>query len=61
MFTLKLETDNAAFDDEPHAEIARILREVADRMEAKRFTRTLHDINGNAVGRVDWIGKAVAS
>jgi hypothetical protein len=57
MFTVTLNTDNAAFD-EPHGEIARILRELADRIEAGKFTRSLHDINGNAVGRVERIARS---
>lgn len=57
MFTLKLETDNDAFAgsvESERNEIARILRDVADRMEAGRFTRSIYDLNGNRIGRVDW-------
>jgi len=49
--TIKFSTDNAAFDyfDE---EIARILRELADRVQygAKYQCIDLRDINGNLVG-----------
>ena len=62
MFTLKIETDNAAFTDVtddgfggPDLEIARILRDVADKLENAEFyagqSKTLRDINGNDVGR----------
>jgi len=51
---IMLETRNDAFDPEPGAEAARILRELADRVEgmtaAPDETIKLHDINGNAVG-----------
>jgi len=57
-FTLTISTENAAFEDCgfgcQEIEVARILREVADQVEAgKDFSmfRTLFDINGNDVGR----------
>ena len=61
-FILKIDCGNAAFTDEagnvtPDAaapELARILRRIADRIEAgtdyERF-RTILDVNGNDVGR----------
>jgi hypothetical protein len=50
MFTLKIETDNAAFEDGT-AEIVRILRHVADRMEKQgHMGGKCMDINGNRVG-----------
>jgi hypothetical protein len=49
MFTLKIKTDNAAFDDTAQ-EIARILRDTADRLERGGEFGTLRDINGNTVG-----------
>lgn len=52
MFKLSIECDNAAFDDNIPAEIARILRELADKMEFRDNVPPwpLHDINGNRVG-----------
>lgn len=51
MFALKMETDNAAFDDGgAGAECARILRAVADRLEGGHEDGVLHDLNGNRVG-----------
>lgn len=54
-FRLEISTDNAAFEGElEKLETARILREVAKRVEAGEdfdTYRTLRDINGNDVGR----------
>jgi hypothetical protein len=64
MFKLEIETVNAAFDDEPASEIARILRELAGKMEregapARGYSWTLWDVNGNRVGRA-YVSKASA-
>ncbi len=52
MFTLKIKTDNAAFEDEgANNEIARILRALAKRLEDGQDDRgLLNDLNGNHVG-----------
>lgn len=50
---ITIDTGNAAFDDgNREAEVARILREAADRIEAGAEDFTLRDINGNKVGSV---------
>lgn len=52
-FHLHITAENAAFGEEPAGEIARILREVANRIEAGENIdkyRNLHDLNGNVVG-----------
>lgn len=53
-FALDFRTDNAAFADNEKAEIVRILRDVADRIEANPSSSGLagmiRDINGNTVG-----------
>jgi hypothetical protein len=49
MLKLTLHTHNAAFDDES-TEVARILRELADKIEAGRTSGRLFDVNGNACG-----------
>ena len=57
-FELWIYTDNAAFDSPPNIEVARILREVANRLDAGEdyhFYETLRDINGNDVGRAKFI------
>lgn len=54
MFTLQIATDNAAFEgDDRKTEIARILRDVADRLEQGKFVGRLLDVNGNHVGRAE--------
>lgn len=51
-FTLTIETDNAAFDDEPRYEVARILRDAADAYAYNGETAwPLRDVNGNRVGQ----------
>ena len=51
MFTLKFDTDNAAFEDDPKTEIARTMREVADKIEAGSIQDYIRDINGNTIGQ----------
>lgn len=53
-FRLYIRTDNDAFADDPRPEIARILRDIANRVESGddyHHYRTIFDINGNDVGR----------
>ena len=52
MFRLEISTDNAAFADDITAEVARILRGLADRMEHASPDEfyPLRDANGNEVG-----------
>jgi hypothetical protein len=58
-FTMETFNSGEAFD-EPAAELARILRELADRIEAPGDSGriTLHDLNGNRCGHAsfDWGG-----
>jgi len=54
---IKIEIDlsNAAFDDEPMTETARILRELANKLESRGLANDfwrLHDASGNRVGVV---------
>ena len=52
-FTLQMTCDNDAFEAETDAEIVRILREVANRIErgdSYSTFRNIHDANGNIVG-----------
>lgn len=52
MFELKIDTSNAAFEADAGAEIARILREVADLIvDTGNWDATIQDVNGNTVGR----------
>jgi len=53
MFTLKIKTDNAAFAGRCNEtyEVARILRDLADRVETNGCDIYIsHDSNGNQVG-----------
>ena len=51
MFTLKIKTDNAAFVENKGAEVARIMRELAKRIEeTEKDNGYVLDINGNTVG-----------
>lgn len=50
-YGITIRTDNAAFEDSPETEVARILRKLADDIEARGLdSYTLRDINGNRVG-----------
>lgn len=51
-FTLNIVTENAPFDPDAFDEVARILRELADKIERQRpDAGQLRDINGNFVGK----------
>jgi hypothetical protein len=60
MFKLNFDTDNAAFSEDngeetdaaKAAESARILREVAKKMDTGLTYSRVFDVNGNAIG--DW-------
>ena len=61
-FTMNVKTSNAAFTDEdsgafnPGPELARILRDVADRMEGGYvLSGSVFDINGNKVGSFETV------
>lgn len=51
MFKLSIETANAAFEPDKQTEIARILRDIADRLEGDGHLHgSCYDYNGNVVG-----------
>jgi len=60
-FTLEITTQNAAFgnddgspsEDAARSELARILRDAAKHLENGSDGRSLHDYNGNRVGKFD--------
>lgn len=58
MFTLQIETTGDAFDadgsGQDRDELARILRDVADRVEDWQTDGSVRDVNGNTVGRWTW-------
>lgn len=47
---IKIEMANAAFE-EPASELARILRDLAKKIEDGQTDCALRDVNGNTVGR----------
>ena len=49
-FTLEVRCDNTAFADDPHAEVARILGFVSERLANGTNSGNAYDINGNTVG-----------
>lgn len=51
MFKLEIDTGNAAFEDEGKGyEIARILRDLAAKVENGADSGSVRDLNGNKVG-----------
>jgi hypothetical protein len=52
--SIKIKTENAAFDDYEYEEVSRILKDIIE--DISRFKmdekRTLYDINGNVVGEL---------
>lgn len=51
MLTIEIENSGAAFDD-PRPELARILRDLASKLENGRNPTSVRDINGNLCGQV---------
>lgn len=49
---ITIDTGNAAFEDEPASEIARILRKIAEDFESGAQPTLVRDSNGNRVGEV---------
>jgi len=49
-FRLTLETNNDSFADQPGIEVARLLRQAAENVEAGARCENLSDENGNHVG-----------
>jgi hypothetical protein len=56
MCRIDINCDNAAFEDDPTMEVARILRALADRLThaSPDEAYPLRDINGNAVGSLEF-------
>ena len=51
MLTIEIKNTGSAFEF-PEQEIARILRQLAYRIEEEEFPTTIRDINGNTCGTV---------
>ena len=54
MFTLTIKTENAAFEEDPRGEIARILEEVVTKIHKGEEPSRINDINGNSVCDISW-------
>jgi hypothetical protein len=58
-FILRIRTTGPVFQNCPTAEIARILRTLADELDQLRFAgawpRPLHDSDGNRVGQAEFV------
>jgi hypothetical protein len=49
-FELKFDCENAAFEGDPETEVARILRNIAEKVAMGFEQGAVYDINGNRVG-----------
>lgn len=49
-FTITFDTDNDCFTSKPEKETARILRDIAGKVEAGQTFGKVMDINGNSIG-----------
>ena len=61
MFTLSINLGNAAFDDSPMTELARILRDLAHKVETGQAifdSGKVWDANGNTVGHYKFGGRS---
>jgi len=54
-FQVNIKCTNAAFHDDRNNEVARILRELADKLDNGYMQANLFDLNGNNVGSGDYI------
>lgn len=53
-FKVEINTDNAAFGDNPELELSRILGELAEEVLSADDEITITDVNGNTVGKATW-------
>jgi hypothetical protein len=54
MIKIEISTSNQAFELDAQVEVARILRELADKIEQGEEPTRLRDLNGNSVGSVTY-------
>lgn len=52
---ISIETVNAAFDENEGNELARILKEIAEKLENGSQPELIRDINGNKVGKIEYL------
>lgn len=54
-FEIHIRSGNMVFDVHPEQEVARILRELADKVESEGYQHCfVFDVNGNRVGRMSF-------
>ena len=53
MFRLEFKQSNADFTDDMYGTTARILREIADKIERGNVDGSIFDINGNNIGEYE--------
>lgn len=51
---ITINTENSAFEGNEEHEVARILRNIADKIENGQQPRKPMDINGNSVGSIEY-------
>jgi len=51
--TIQIQDSGSAFDDNPHEEVARILKDLANSIRQGVERTKLYDINGNVCGKVN--------
>ena len=56
-FELRIETGNAAFDDDARGELVATLLRVAAAIENGESARQVRDVNGNRIGSFAWTEK----
>lgn len=49
-FKVEIDTSNAAFEDEASIEVARLLKDIINKLEHGQYKGAVRDINGNKVG-----------
>jgi len=50
-FTIEIESNDAAFTEDPKGEVFRLLKLVSENIYCGAVSRVLHDINGNRCGQ----------
>lgn len=55
MFECKFDTDNAVFDLDDRMEAAKILRELAERIEGGALQDYIRDDSGNRIGQFSFL------
>lgn len=54
-FKITIDTVNDAFEDYPELEVARILKEIAEKIEIGFKPDSYKDFNGNTVAKIEYL------